>query len=656
MMASSCRFFFLSVLFLAFSTLPSFGQLSDTQKQDQGKKQESPTVLKQGEDDSAGGTPAQAENGGQAENTGQAQETGQSENSERPEKTTGLSEKSGTSGETESSVNESAVSKDSAQRLPGQPAEQSKAPETLKPADSQPDKQGVPLLIGNQEVFRIKVKLGPYSPELRIEAIESRLKRLLDQPDFNPASIKTSESRYSTDIVSGGITILTVTDLDAEAEGAESRQVLASKNANLLRIALEKEEEDRSLPTLFWRTGLSLLASVLLFLALCVFNVLFPKIYSLTRQLGSKYLKTIKIQNAVLLSQATLIDVLVGFLRVCRLLLVISLLLTYLTLVLSFFPQTRNLSDTLLHSVSHPIIHIALPALLGYLPNLFFIAIIVIGSYYVISFCRFLFNEIARETISFPSFDPSWAEPTYKIARFLLIAFTLVLIFPYLPGSGSPAFQQISLFLGILFSLGSSGSVSHIVAGIFLTYTGAFRVGDRVKIADTIGDVVEKTLLATRVQTIKQEIITIPNGLVLGSHIINYSSSANNPNIPGLILHSTVTIGYDVPWRQVHQLLIDAALECEGILKSPQPFVLQTSLDDFYVSYQINAYTNTPQTMAGIYSHLHQNIQDTFNKAGVEIMSPQYANLRDGNKTTIPESCLPAGYEAASFSVQLKNK
>lgn len=189
--------------------------------------------------------------------------------------------------------------------------------------------------------------------------------------------------------------------------------------------------------------------------------------------------------------------------------------------------------------------------------------------------------------------------------------------------------------------------MSHIIAGVFLTYTRAFKIGDRVKIADTVGDVVE-TLLATRIRTTKHEYITIPNGLVLGSHIINYSSSAGNP---GLILHTTLTIGYDASWKVVQQLLIDAALKTENVLSSPAPFVLQTSLDDFYVSYELNVFTNAPNVMSNTYSSLHQNIQDAFYKAGVEIMSPHYQTLRDGNRTTIPAEYLPKGYEQPAFVV-----
>jgi small-conductance mechanosensitive channel len=232
--------------------------------------------------------------------------------------------------------------------------------------------------------------------------------------------------------------------------------------------------------------------------------------------------------------------------------------------------------------------------------------------------------------------------------RFLILAFTAVVVFPYLPGSHSPAFQGISIFLGLLFSLGSTSAIANVVAGSVLTYTRAFQLGDRVQIGETIGDVVEKSLLVTRIRTIKNVDISIPNAMVLGSHIINFSSAAEGA---GLILHTSVTIGYDAPWRTVHKLLVDAALGCDHILKTPEPFVLQTSLNDFYVSYEINAYTDKPEAMASTYSAMHQNIQDKFYEAGVEIMSPHYSSLRDGNKAAIPQSYLAKNYAAPPFRV-----
>jgi small-conductance mechanosensitive channel len=222
-------------------------------------------------------------------------------------------------------------------------------------------------------------------------------------------------------------------------------------------------------------------------------------------------------------------------------------------------------------------------------------------------------------------------------------------IFPYLPGSGTPAFQGVGVFVGLMISLGSAGAIGNLVSGIVLTYTRSFSVGDRVRIADTTGDVVGHGLLSTKIVTIKNEEITIPNGAILGNHIVNYTELAEGQ---GLILHTGVTIGYDVPWRTVHELLIDAARATAGVLSEPEPFVLQTGLDDFYVRYEINAYTREPRRMATIYSELHQSIQDRFFAAGVEIMSPHYSSLRDGNAVAIPPDRRPARYVPPAFRVR----
>ena len=247
------------------------------------------------------------------------------------------------------------------------------------------------------------------------------------------------------------------------------------------------------------------------------------------------------------------------------------------------------------------------------------------------------FHQIEQGRLVFASFPAEWADPTNKIVRVLLIAFGVVVAFPYLPASDSPAFAGVSVFMGVLFSLASSSALSNMIAGIVLTYTGAFRLGDRVKVGDSFGDIIETSLLATRVRTIKNEDITIPNSVVLGSSTINYSREARTL---GLILHTSVTIGYDAPWRKVHDLLIEAALATPGVLHQPRPFVWQTALNDFYVTYEINAYTDAPRDMVDIYAALHARIQDTFYAAGVEIMSPALhvaARRQHGGDSGVPE-------------------
>jgi small-conductance mechanosensitive channel len=274
--------------------------------------------------------------------------------------------------------------------------------------------------------------------------------------------------------------------------------------------------------------------------------------------------------------------------------------------------------------------------------------LIVLVFHYVLKGLKYIRKEIEREALRIPGFYPDLANPTFQIARVLIYAFMVVVIFPFLPGSNSPVFQGVSVFLGVLFTFGSSGSLSNLISGLVITYMRSFQIGDRVKIGDVTGDVIERSMLVTRIRTIKNEVISIPNSSVLGNHLTNYSSDAISR---GLIINSTVTIGYDTPWRQVHGLLIQAALETPGIESEPVPFVLQTSLDDFYVSYQINAFTRAPNMQAQIYSSLHEKIQDKFNEGGVEIMSPHYRAQRDGNTTAIPASYLGADYRPPAFHV-----
>ncbi|MBN1827943.1 MAG: mechanosensitive ion channel family protein, partial [Deltaproteobacteria bacterium] len=321
------------------------------------------------------------------------------------------------------------------------------------------------------------------------------------------------------------------------------------------------------------------------------------------------------------------------------------LLYFYLTLLLSFFTFTATWAGKLFEYFLGPIWTV-LHGIAQFLPNLFFIVVILFMTRYLIKFVKIIFIEIEKGTFVLSGFHPDWAIPTYKISRFLIIVFAAIVIFPYLPGSHSNVFRGISVFFGILLSLGSAGVVGNIMAGIVITYMRPFKIGDRVKIADTLGDVIEKTLLVTRIRTIKNVDVSIPNALVLTNHIINFSSMAKET---GVIFHTTVTIGYDAPWRKVHESLISAARATGGIKSSPEPFVLQTALNDFHVSYELNAYTDRPENMASIYSMLHENIQDKFNERGIEIMSPHYTSIRDGNRSTIPEGYLPKNYNAPSF-------
>jgi small-conductance mechanosensitive channel len=358
-------------------------------------------------------------------------------------------------------------------------------------------------------------------------------------------------------------------------------------------------------------------------------------------------IKSVKVKNLEILSDERILAIVKFGIKIGRFFFLILLFYFYITLLFSLFHFTRNWASILFGYIINPLGNVVI-SFIKFLPHLFTILVIIFVTRYVIKFTKFIFGEIERETVTFVKFPTEWAQPTYKIVRFLIIVFSAIVIFPYIPGSNSAFFRGISIFLGILFSFGSTSAVANIVGGVVLTYMRPFKVGDRVKIADTVGDVIEKSILGTRLRTIKNVDVTVPNSMVLGSHIINYSSSAKQK---GLILHTRVTITYDVPWRKIHELLKNAASITENVLKEPEPFILQTVLDDFFVHYELNVYTDKPNIMAKIYSDLHQNIQDKFNEAGIEIMSPHFTGVRDGNKTQIPDDYLPKNYDPPPFRI-----
>jgi small-conductance mechanosensitive channel len=505
---------------------------------------------------------------------------------------------------------------------------------------------GVPVVVNGETLFQVRARLFTFSAEDRAKAIAVKIAWLSKQPLSRIRAITVADEGNITEISSEDTVLMTLTDADAKA-ASQSRQNLAQEYADRIRAAAEALQKNFSLKTILLAILYTLLATAVLAAAFKVLGLAFRKLYLKLRSWHGVYIRSIRIQKLELLPAERITQILETFARLARAALSLLLLYVYVTLVLNFFPWTRGYSAILVQYILSPLQAVGRAAA-SYLPNVFFILVIVVVAYYVVKFAKFIFREIGKGTIALPGFYAEWAEPTYKIARFLILAFTAVVIFPYLPGSRSPAFQGVSIFLGLLLSLGSTSAVANVVAGSVLTYTRALQVGDRVKIGDAVGDVTEKTLLVTRIRTIKNVDIAIPNAMVLNSHIINYSSSAKEH---GLILHTSVTIGYDAPWRKVHELLIAAAHATKDLLEEPKPFVFQTSLDDFYASYQVNAFTDKPNEMARIYSDLHQNIQDKFYEAGVEIMSPHYGSVRDGNSAAIPAEYLPKDYEAPPFRV-----
>ncbi len=515
----------------------------------------------------------------------------------------------------------------------------------ITPESAPPPPSGA-VTLGDHTLFTINTPIGSATAAARAAGASAHLEQVMRDHSHKPEDIHTVEYPGVTRIVSNDIVLVNVTDADAAAHST-SRFLLAETQLRIIRDTIPKVRDEYTTRSLTLDALYALLTTIVLVFLLVVFRRVFPALYSRIERWRGTRIHSIKVQKLELLSEDRLVDLLLSISRLIRFILTAFLLYFYIPFVFSFFPWTRAYGRILFRYILSPV-GTGWMAFVHYLPRLLVIFVIAFFTWLALRLARFLFRELSRGTISVSGFYPEWAMPTLKLAQALIIVCAVIVAFPYLPGSESPAFKGVSIFLGILFSLGSSSAISNVVAGIVLTYTRAFRIGDIVQISDTLGKVTEKNLLATQIRTIKNVSVTIPNSLVLGSQVINFSQS---PQSHPLILHKTVSIGYDSPWREIHAILIAAASRTSGILADPAPYVLQISLDDSYASYQINAYTREPERMARIYSELHQNIQDQFNEAGIEIMSPQFTALRDGNSSALPPNYRPAEYQRDTFRI-----
>ena len=494
---------------------------------------------------------------------------------------------------------------------------------------------GVPVVVEGDTLFYLYTKRRGYTPLQRAEMIDAAIMQLGKRFTLHPDSVYIESSDIVTDLMYGNKVIASFTDQDGLWEG-RSREQLATDKRKIVVQKLKELKEEHSL----WQLGKRILYFVLVlagqYLLFWLTGWLFRKLKVRIQKLKDTRLKPISIQNYELLDTQRQVNLLIFLSNLLRYVIMLLQLLITVPLLFAIFPQTKGLAYQIFSYIWNPIKNI-LVGIVDYIPNLFAILIICFAVKYLVRLVHYLSREVEAGRLKFGGFYPDWAMPTYHIIRFLLYAFMIAMIYPYLPGAKNGVFQGISVFVGLIISLGSSTVIGNVIAGLVITYMRPFKLGDRIQLNDTTGNVIEKTPLVTRIKTPKNEVVTIPNSFIMSSHTVNYSASAREY---GLIIHSEVTIGYDVPWRQVHQLLIEAALNTPGVIDDPRPFVLETSLSDWYPVYQINAYIREADKLAQIYSDLHQNIQDRFNEAGVEIMSPHYMAMRDGNESTIPKDDL----------------
>lgn len=494
---------------------------------------------------------------------------------------------------------------------------------------------GVPVVVEGDTLYYLFAKRGGHTPQQRAEMNAAAITELGKRFNLQPDSVYLESSDIVIDLMYGNKVLSSFTDQDGLWEGC-SRDQLAVAKRKVIVDKLKVMKDEHSL----WQLGKRILYFILViigqYLLFKLTTWLFNKLKVRIQRLKDTKLKPISIQDYELLDTQKQVNLLVFLANLLRYAVMLLQLVLTVPLLFSIFPQTKDLAYKLFSYIWDPIKSIFL-GIVEYIPNLFTIFVIWLAVKYLVRLVRYLASEIQSERLKIGGFYADWAMPTFHIVRFLLYAFMIAMIYPYLPGSKSGVFQGISVFVGLIVSLGSSTVIGNIIAGLVITYMRPFKLGDRIKLNDTTGNVIEKTPLVTRIRTPKNEVVTIPNSFIMSSHTVNFSQSARDY---GLIIHSEVSVGYDIPWRKTHQLLVEAALNTPGVVDDPRPFVLETSLQDYYPVYQVNAYIKDANQLAQVYSDLHQNIQDRFNEEGIEIMSPHYIATRDGSETTIPKDDL----------------
>ena len=490
-------------------------------------------------------------------------------------------------------------------------AQQSYRPELLQA------QKACPVLLLSDTLFYIDTNFAIFTAEERAENITKRLNRIYEESDTIQIQLFHAES--SIELSCCEFFIMTVLESDTIGKNMNVEE-LADFYAEKITTSFMKAKKDRSVWTFILRIFLVILVLGIIWFILKLINKGYVLLYRLIINKQDQFLQDLSYKDYTFITADQELKVVIWLLKAFKWIVIILLIYMLLPIIFSIFPFSRSWATALFDIVWNPFKSMLI-SVWNYIPQLFTIIVIFLVFKYLIRFIRYIFSEIEANKLKIAGFHKDWAQPTFNIIRFLLYAFMFVLIFPYLPGSDSRVFQGVSVFLGILVSLGSSSAIGNVVAGLVITYMRPFQVGDRIKIGDVNGDVVEKTMLVTRLKTSNNEYVTIPNSAVLSGNTLNYSTVAKKE---GLILTTDITVSYKEPWQNVHEALLEAADRTSKLMKNKKHFVLQHAFGDYSVVYQLNVYTAESNSQASIYSELHQHIQDVCAERNIEIVTPQY--------------------------------
>ena len=507
-----------------------------------------------------------------------------------------------------------------------------------------------PVVIDGTKLFSVQ-GLPALPAENRAQRIADRIVALAEDKSFGVQTLKSVEVPAGTEVLGGDHLILLITDPDSHLEGV-NRQVLSHAYVERIHEAIEAFRNERQPPVLIRRTLYALAAILVLIVGVWAGRISIRRVDLAIEKRYKGKIHDIAIQSFRVLSAEHIWRFARSVLSLVWVIALVMLTYTCVHYVLVLFPWTRGFARSLFALVTTPLRSMG-AALVKAIPEVIFLAVLGVITWYLLKLTRLFFSALERETLTLAGFDPAWAKPTHRLVRGLVIAFALVAAYPYIPGSNSQAFKGVTLLIGLIFSLGSSSLIGNIISGYSLAYRRGFKQGDRIKVGEYVGEVQDSKLMVTHLRTIKNEIVAVPNSRIIDGEVVNYSALARTK---GLVLHTTVAIGYEVPWRQVQALLLEAAERTPGLLREPKPYVWQIQLGTFAVTYEINVYCDEPAGMGERYAALHQNILDIFNEYGVQIMTPAYEGDPDRAKIVAKDDWYPAPASAAGIRSTERNR
>lgn len=475
-----------------------------------------------------------------------------------------------------------------------------------------------PVRIDGVTLFRVRGSSSKPAAE-RAALISQRIEEVARDSSISTASLTVQPGVLGLDIRAGTRHVMTVVDADAQLEALAPMVVAEVHRAQIAR-SIDNYRAERTSSRLLSSAGVSLAATLIAVIAIIFFRFVFRRLDAFLERRYRTRIESLSEKMGDPMRVGQMLRAIRSSVGSANVVLSVAIVIVWLGVVLGQFPWTRWLSKDLARLLLDPLATIAL-GIADYIPNLLFLLVLALVTRFGLRLLRLYFGAVERGSVQLPNFEREWSLPSYKIIRTFLLGVALVMAYPYLPGAGSEALRGLSVFAGLLLSLGASSSVANLIAGYLTTFGRVFRVGDLIEVNGVRGTVMQIRLLTTRMRTIRNEEVTVPNSTIMSSSVTNFSALARER---GLMLQAEVGIGYEVPWRQVHAMLLEAAERTPGLLRDPAPFVWQRQLGDFAVVYQLNVYKAEAEGLLAAYSHLHQNILDVFNEYGVQIMTPAY--------------------------------